>query len=1005
MFPCIFIYPRAKYALELVLIFWIVFSSQAVPGQINSLFSNTFTTEQGLSQNNISAIVKDKDGFIWVGTGDGLNRFDGYTFLKFYHTDKDSTSLSNDVVRYLLVDEMGRLWVGTYNGLNLYDSNTESFKTFLATGKNPISHNTILCMMEDRTGHLWVGTYRGLNKIDLSTLTVTKYFQEPDGTGLVDNAINALFEDRYGKVWVATSKGINIIGNSGVEHTIHQSTEQGGLSAALIVDIIQDSLNTIYIGTLGDGVLRLDDEHDRSFEYLPKQHDATALGSNTISTLKLDRNGSLLVGTDGEGLFRHLGDGRFAKIRSRENRILDHGSVQKVFIDDQNNYWIGLFGAGLTFISGTQPRFEHYKFFNAGMEAIGKNSVLAIVEDQNQKIWIGTDGAGLYRFDPLSKQFDSYLHSPSARNSLTTNVVKSLLVDRENNILIGTYAGGLNYLNTSTDRFTHYKHEAGDTTSISTDHVWSLLQTRNGRIFVGQLGGVDEFLPKQGKFRRLTIPRGGLVTNQTASVFAMVEDKEGYVWMGTRLAGIHRYDTKTDTFKSFLHYKEDTTSFPSNEILDLELDAAGDVLIGTDNKGLIRFDPDRFHSQKLIPEFNESSVPSILEDHAGKIWFASFDGLHSYDPRSKKVYNYDEADGLQGLQYNEGACLKSSSGVYYFGGTNGLNIFQSDDVVENSKMPKVVFTRLTLFHDDVNINDRTGILKESILKSKSITLLPDQNVFSIEFSCLEYRFPKKNKYRYYLENFDSDWNMINENRTATYTNLPPGEYRLKVNASGNDGEWRTETASLNITVHPRWYQRLSVRVSFATAIVLMLLTIIHVRTRFLFKQKRKLEYLVKLRTELIATQKEEINDKNEKLEHAYEEVKSVNEELHRVNSNLERLIAERTRELQDTLTKLLETDKGLDTFLYRSSHDLRGPITSLLGLARVGRMQNQQPELNKCFEYIDLISNKMLRLLKKLNDTGALFRGGINPGIRFIWFRCPRSCSWRCSTSPWWVRT
>jgi ligand-binding sensor domain-containing protein/signal transduction histidine kinase len=939
------------------------------------VYSNTFTSVEGLSQNSISCITKDRDGFVWVGSGDGLNRFDGYSFIHFSHSDRDSTSLSNDVIRNLLVDSKGRLWVGTYSGLNLYDSEKESFRQFLTSrsDSNSISQNTILCLLEDRHHNLWVGTYWGLNKINLETFKITRYHYRKDGTGLADNAVNALLEDRNGKLWVCTGKGINIISSQGIERTISPNAAPDGLTASLIVNIVQDSAGAIYFGSNGSGVLRLENENDRTFEYFVHVPGKPSVGANIISSMAVDRNGILLVGTDGAGLYRHEGNGRFIQVLTRENRILNNGSLHGIYVDDQNNYWVGLFGAGLTFISGARPRFEHYRYFDDNMESIGKNSVLAIAEDQDQKIWIGTDGAGLYKFDPVTKQFTSYLHAPKNNNSLSTNVAKSLLVDRTNNLYIGTFAGGLNYFDTKKKTFSRYLHIPGDTTSISTNHVWSLLEDDN-RIYVGQLGGLDEFIPESKVFNKLTISGGNAVTTQTASVFCMRKDRQGYIWMGTRLAGVHRYDPTTRTFKSFLNIPGDSLSLPTNEILEFALDVNGKLLIGTDNKGLISFDTETFTFTQLLPDFRERNILSMLEDDSHNLWFTSFDGLHRYDPATGKIFDFTVADGLQGVQYNEGARLKSSTGDYYFGGTNGLNVFRPEKVLEDHSKPRVVFTKLSLFHDAVQMNDKTKLLIRSISKLKTITFQPDQNVFSIEFACLEYKFPKKNKYRYYLEGFDNGWNNINESRIATYTNLPPGGYTLKVSASNGDGYWNDDAASIEIIVIPRWHQRFGVKLLLAVLLVVFTMIVIHVRTNFLFKQKKKLEDLVTQRTQLVESQKEEIKDKNEKLEQAYEEVNSVNEELQRVNTNLEKLVEDRTEELRRTIKQLIETDKGLDTFLYRSSHDLRGPITSLLGLARLAKMQNQQAELDNYFSNIESTASRMLRLLGRLGDTGSLFR-------------------------------
>ncbi|MFD0999410.1 two-component regulator propeller domain-containing protein [Ohtaekwangia kribbensis] len=946
------------------------------------VYSNTFTSEQGLSQNSIACITKDRDDFIWIGSADGLNRFDGYSFKHFSHSDQDSTSLSNDVIRNLLVDSKGRLWAGTYSGLNLYDSEKENFRQFLASraDKNTISQNTILCLLEDRHHNLWAGTYWGLNKINLETFEITRYFYRTDGTGLSDNAVTALLEDRNGKIWVCTAGGINIIGAKGIETTIRPSTAPDGLTSTLLVNVVQDSTGTIYFGSNGGGVLCLENEEDRTFEYFVHVADKPSLGSNIISSIAIDRNGVLLVGTDGAGLYRYEGNNSFTQILTRETRILHNGSLHGIYVDDQNNYWVGLFGAGVTFISGARPRFEHYRYFDENMESIGKNSVLAITEDHDHKIWIGTDGAGLYKFDPVTKQFTPYLHSPKNKNSISTNVAKSLLVDSRNNLYIGTFAGGLNYFDTKSKTFSRYLHIPGDTTSISTNHVWSLLEDDN-RIYVGQLGGLDEFLPESKVFNKLVITGSNTVTTQTASVFCIRRDRQGYIWMGTRLAGIHRYDPRTRTFKSFLNIPGDSLSMPTNEIIAFSLDAQGKLLVGTDNKGLLRFDPETLTYTQLLPDFRERNITSVLEDDSHNLWFTTFDGLHRYDPKTDKVFDFTVADGLQGVQYNEDAKFKSSAGDYYFGGTNGLNVFRPEKVLEDHSKPRVVFTKLSLFHDAVQMNDKTKLLTKSISKLKTITFQPDQNVFSIEFACLEYKFPKKNKYRYYLEGFDNGWNNINESRIATYTNLPPGGYTLKVSATNGDGYWNDEAASIEIIVIPRWHQRLGVKVALAMLLVVFTMVIIHIRTNFLFQQKRKLEHLVTLRTQVVESQKEEIKDKNEKLEQAYEEVNSVNEELQRVNTNLEKLVENRTEELKLTIKQLIETDKGLDTFLYRSSHDLRGPITSLLGLARLAKMQNQQTDLDNYFANIEGTAGRMLRLLGRLSDTGSLFRTKRNTEI------------------------
>lgn len=932
-------------------------------------YNHTLTTEDGLSENNVSCVVKDGNGFMWMGTGNGLNRFDGYSFVQFHHSDKDSSSLSNNSIRNMLLDSKGRLWVGTYHGLNLYDSKTETFRKFLMeppwrNGR----HSTTLDLLEDSHHQLWVATYGFIYKIDIETFKVTKYDHKNDNTGL--GAVDAFMEDRNGDIWASTNKGICIMGSTGIKRTINHNEAPGGLPSDLIISMVQDGTGALYFGTNGNGVLRLDNENDQTFERFTSIPDKPFFNSEIMGSLAVDRDGKLLVGTDGAGIYKQDDTGNFRQILGSQSRHLHNGNIVNIFVDERNTYWLSMFGGGVQVVYAGSKRFEHYRYFDLDMERIGKNSVLAIAEDKNHKIWIGTDGAGLYKFDPETKSFTSYRHASASKNSINTNVIKSLVVDEKNNIYAGTYGGGLNYLDTKTGSFSHYMHVPGNKATITTNHVWSLLQDRKHRVYAGQLAGLDEFFPDRKVFQQLHVTG----PKYTPAVYSLAEDRAGNVWIGTRLDGLHRYEPATKTFKSFLNIPGDSASLPTNEIVVIRLSSQGKLWICTGNKGLILFDPETFNFKTVVAAFKEKFITNVLEDDSHNVWFTSVDGVHKWNSSTSKLYDYTIADGLQGIQFNDGAGLKSFDGTYYLGGTNGLNVFRTENIIDDTTKAKVVFTQLSLFSKPVKVNDKSGLLTGSISQTESITLQADQNVFSLEFACLEFNFPKKNQYRYYLVGFDKEWNDANTSRTATYTDLPPGEYTLKISASNRSGQWNENAASIKIIIIPRWYERLETK--FGAAIFLIILTafIIHFRTKLLFKQKIKLEQVVKARTNLVETQKIEINEKNRRLEQAYEEVNSTNEELQRVNSNLEKLVQDRTAELTHTIKKLTETDKGLDTFLYRSSHDLRGPIATILGLARLGKNQQTVSELNLYFANIEKTSTRMLRLLKRLDETSSLFR-------------------------------
>ncbi|SKC62765.1 Signal transduction histidine kinase [Ohtaekwangia koreensis] len=927
-------------------------------------YNHSFTTVNGLSQNNVTSILKDRDGFIWINTGEGIDRFDGYSFVNFVHSDRDSSSLGNSAVKNMLLDSKGQLWVGTYHGLNLYDNKTETFRKFLMEPPDDYSsHSTIFSLLEDRHHQLWVASRGIIYKINIETLAIKKYDYRNDSTGL--DAVNALLEDRHGKIWAATRRGICILNSAGiVERTIYYEDTHGNSPNDMVISMVQDATGALYFGSNGMGVLRLNDENDKTFKYFTSEPGKPFFGSDIIGSLAIDKDGKLLVGTDGAGIYKQDDDGNFRQILGNQSRRLHNGNIGNIFVNDDNSYWFGLYGGGLQIVYAGTRRFEHYRYFDLDMERMEKNSILAIAEDQHQKVWIGTDGAGLYRFDPQTKLFTSYRHSSTNKNSLSSNVVKSLAVDKKNNLYAGTFGGGLNYLDTKTGSFSRYIHIPGNNASISTNHVWSLLEASNHTIYAGQLAALDEFFPYKKVFKPLTIP---------GSIFSLAEDSGGNIWIGSRLDGLHRYEPETKTFKSFLNIPADSASMPTNEISDLTINFQGKLWVGTANKGLILFDPEKFSFERIAP-LKEKRITNILEDDSHNVWFTSVDGVHKFDPSTSLIYDYTIADGSQGTQFNEGARLKSSDGTYYLGGTNGLNVFRPENIADDTTKAKVVFTQLTLFSIPVKINDKSGLLTQSISQTESITLQADQKVFSLEFACLEFNFPKKTKYRYYLEGFDKAWNDANASRTATYTNLPPGSYTLKVSASNRSGHWNENAASIKIIVIPKWYERSGTKYGAAIFLTILTVLIIHLRTKLLFKQKIKLERLVKARTNLVETQKIEIKDKNRKLEQAYEEVSSTNDELHRVNLNLEKLVENRTTELTRTINKLTETDKGLETFLYRSSHDLRGPIATILGLAHLGKMPHSVEELTVYFANIEKTSTRMLRLLKRLDETSSLFR-------------------------------
>jgi ligand-binding sensor domain-containing protein/signal transduction histidine kinase len=930
------------------------------------VYANKFTVEDGLSQSNVNAVLKDHDGFLWIATDDGLNRFDGYDFRTFKHNDGDSLSLGNNQVKALFQDSQHRLWIGTVaGGLNLYDKNTETFSKFITVpDPTAFGSNSVLCIAEDTSQNLWVGTYHGLLHVEAKSRKFIKIFLNDASSQNANGVIYSLYRDKKNRIWVGTEYGFYIVEARTGNFTKHL-TDQDDVPFNRVSNFYMDEQQRMWICTNGQGLFMYD---ERTYSYTRFLHDPknplTSLGNNLVRDIA-EVNGLLLVGTDGAGV--SVIDPKTLKVqrmRSKNDPTLLNAQVYEVYDDNENSIWIGTYGGGLRQINQNRKNFIHYEFFDSEMTRIGKNSVLALAEDRQKNIWIGTDGGGLYKFEPATRKFTGFQHYPGNTGTISGNVIKSLLVDDQNNLYAGTFAKGLNIINLKTGKVTLFVNDPEDDESLLHNSVWSLLQDREKRIWVGTLGGLNEYSPAEQIFVRHE-------KNQSfpaITAFSIFEDRFNDLWFGTRDNGLFYFNKKSDSIQRFLRTEN---GLNSSEIRDIFEDKTGKLWV-TAIGGLNSFDykKDQFLS---LPSIKQKDLVSTLEDKEGNFWIGSYHGLIKFQPETGDTKIYDVTDGLQGNEFNYGAKLKSSKGDFYFGGLNGLTVFRPEDIRDNTTLSPVVLLDFYLFHKKINVGE-SGTLQQHINYHENIILEPDQNSITIEYAAIEFNFPRRNVYAYKLEGFDKHWNFVGDQRKATYTNLPAGEFTFKVKSTNNDGVWNKDYKTVKITILRPWHKLTWVRIILGMGVFLFIIGVFRVRTSLLRKQKNNLEKLVEKRTNQIALQKTEIENKSMLLEQAHEEIKSTNEELLRINSNLERLVDQRTLELRNTLKKLMETDQDLNTFLYRSSHDLRGPITTLMGLSQLAKTENHQGELNRYFDKINFSCVHMLKLLKKLNETHFIFR-------------------------------
>jgi two-component sensor histidine kinase/ligand-binding sensor domain-containing protein len=858
--------------------------------------------EQGLSQSSVVAIVQDRKGFLWFGTDNGLNRFDGYDFRVFRNDPSDPDSIGDNKIVTLLEDRRGRLWVGTnYGGLNLFDSGREAFIRARLDLSNPrsLSSNGVSSILEDRNGDIWVGTSgNGLDRLaggpeGGGPLEFDRFARDPaNPSSLGGDYVNALYEDRNGDIWVGLDDGglnrlVRAGGAEGPVSFIHYPAAPGRPAPGQVTAICEDDVGALWVGAV-DGLYLFDRGNGTFVRFDPDPRDPRRPSHEYIRCLRRDLAGTLWIGTDGGGL-NEIVAGRkpgaspiFLKFRHDEEDAysLPGDAVESVCEDRSGVLWVGLYYGGLGKLvlndeagADREKRpFVNYYSRPSDPDGLSGGPVNAILEDRRGALWAGTDGGGLNvaempadREDPV--KFAHFRHDPKNPRSLSDDVVTALFEDSRGDIWVGTFTGGLNRLaggwdGTTPPAFLRYRHDPRDASSLSNDFVMSLFEDSSGTLWVGTIdNGLNRFDPRTGGFGHFqgSADPESLSDN---SIFAILEDSSRSLWIGTA-DGLNRMDPGTGKITRFINDPEDPRSIGGNNIRALLIDRKGSLWIGTDGAGLNRMipgdgagAPTRFLRYRIKNGLPSDVVFGIREDGQGRLWLSTDAGLSCFDPKRETFRNYSKEDGLQSNEFHRGASFKSRAGEMFFGGYHGFNVFRPESVRDNRIPPQVVIKDFQLFNRSVPIGRaRRGefALQRSILETSAVELGPRENSLSFEYAALHFVSPDRNEYAYKLEGLDKDWNRVGNRRFATYSALPPGSYTFRVKAANGDGVWNDEGASLRVVIrHPFW--RLWWFHALVTVLGLGLLAaLIRFRTRVAIGRARKLERTVEERTAELRT--------------------------------------------------------------------------------------------------------------------------------------------------------
>jgi signal transduction histidine kinase/ligand-binding sensor domain-containing protein/DNA-binding response OmpR family regulator len=774
-----------------------LFLGSVIPGRCQQpILFDHLGVEKGLSQTSVLAICQDKKGFMWFGTRNGLNRYDGYNIKVYQHSNTDSLSISHNYVVSLLSDSHQNLWVGTDMGINKYNEKTDDFERITARPKG-ISNNMINCITEDKKGNVWIGTLNGLNLLVNGALQKIKVFFKDE----IYRNIRTVKQDHEGNIWVGTSNGLlkMTIKNGAYQTIVFKNRgKPGDISENYITGIIEDAQNKLWVSTQDNG-LNLFNSATKTFKnFRHSDNQKNSLVNNTIRTMVLDDAAKLWIGTlDGISVMDTQNFNCVNLQYDPENKkSLSQNSVHRLYKDQNGSIWVGTYFGGVNINYPYTTAFNIYST-NKNTSSINNNVVSAFAEDENKNLWIGTEGGGLNFFNRLTNTFTAFKNDGRS-NSIKSNLIKKIILDQTGKLWIGTHSGGLNVYNSKNRTFKSFNFSKKP--EDVPDEITAVAEDRYTTLYVAtQRNGVKISNPEKTSFYNFNLPN---IFSKSAIVKAlMVTDR---VYFGTT-TGLCIYDIDK---KEFYTLCDAQTKKPLDYYVNGITETRNkEIYIGTNNKGLILYDQ---KNNKIITYTVKNGLPNdnvlgILEDDKGNLWVSTANGLSMFNRKNKTFKNYTVADGLPGNEFNANAFFKSTNGEMFFGGYNGFISFYPNRIQTNNKAATLVITNLKVDNKPVKINAEDGLLDQNIGLKDKLVFASDQNTFNLSFALLNFIKPEKNRYAYKLEGFEKNWNYVNI-PTAAYTNLPSGDYTFLVKGINNDGVSSANVRRISITVNPPFYR-------------------------------------------------------------------------------------------------------------------------------------------------------------------------------------------------------
>ena len=852
--------------------------------QINTIKFEHYTSSEGLSQSTVKCIQQDRLGFMWFGTVNGLNKFDGLNFTPYYHNPQDSTSLTANSITTLYEDSKGNLWVGTMDGLNLFIREKNHFQRFVhrADNLNSLAHNYIHDILEDVEGNLWIATRGGLCLYDIEANRFQNFrYDENNPTGIISNNVRCLYEDRDNNLWVG------FFGLDGLQH-FDKNTQQftsvlfdkeeakKSLLNVSIWDIFEDSKGHFWLGTNEYGLILFDRNSLDYTVYKKENFSKGGINNNTVWDIEEDNAGNLLLATEGGGLNvlnlnnfdKNTSQFAYYQIEPLNAYSINSNFLLSLYKDKAGLIWIGTNDNGTNKIDKGIQKFTHYQSNRIAGNNLTNKNVKSILQDHIGNIWVGTAN-GLNRIDPKREHIQYFYHS-NAFGKLSANHITAIYQDKNQDIWIGT-TEGLNLLpvhKIAQPVFTVFKRGQRKR-ALSNDQIYCMLEDKVGNFWIGTENGLNRMNRKKQLFEAYYHPK----KEGSNVIRCMLEDNAQNLWLGTE-RGLVRFDYQEKTFDSFHHEVDNSKSLSNNVVHCLFEDPSHVLWVGTSgglNKMRWFEGQYEFEVFNVITGLPDNTIYAIRGDEKGNLWLSTNNGLTRFNPITQEVKNFTYLDGLQENEFNSNASFKNREGELFFGGVDGLNIFLPEQLAQNERLPKVVLTDFKLNYKSVQ-NRPNSQLEQHISVADKVTLFPSDNNLSFEFAALNFTQSSKNSYAFKLEGVESTWNYVGKQNFAFYNNLEPGNYTFRVKAANNDGLWNEEGTSIEVIVEPTFYQTWYFKISLVLLLGGLTYLAAVSRVNQLKRRQVRLEEMVKERTE-------QVENKNRELESTVKTLKDTQAQL------------------------------------------------------------------------------------------------------------------------------